>query len=109
MPGRLSREGLIEEIIEYSGDCADLIGQPYGDGTIFSSVRHTTITIHSEKHLTDGFVMANSAKAMPGVDEPIKMQGSGHFQMRNDSKMGNEFGNMFSRDVYGNYWNLYKQ
>ncbi|MBP6694843.1 MAG: hypothetical protein KA161_06925 [Saprospiraceae bacterium] len=101
-------EGLIEEIIEYSGDCADLIGQPYGDGTIFSSVRHTTITIHSEKHLTDGFVMANSAKAMPGVDEPIKMQGSGHFQMRNDSEMGKAFDNIFKDNSYGTFWNLFK-
>jgi hypothetical protein len=99
-------EGMVEEIIEYPGDCADLIGQPYEDGTIFSSVRHTTITIHSEKHLTDGFVMANSAKAMPGVDRPILLKGSGHFQMRNDSEMGKAFDNMFRRGE-NEYFKLY--
>ncbi|MBK8081504.1 MAG: hypothetical protein IPK25_15245 [Saprospiraceae bacterium] len=72
MPGRLSPGRFNQEIIEYSGDCADLIGQPYGDGTIFSPVRHTTITIHSEKHLTDGFVMANSAKAMTELMNLLK-------------------------------------
>lgn len=88
----------------YSGNCDDLVGTYIGGYLVSESYRLAAISV--EKFDTDGFVVANSAKAMPGADRSIKMQGSGHFQMRNDINLRKEFDRMFKLSVYGEYYKL---
>lgn len=87
-------------------DCASLIGTIIDGKYIENS--YPLVYIAAQKNESDGFVLANSAKAMPGQDRPIRMQGSGHFQMRNDSNLGIEFENIFKRSTYGEYWKIIK-
>ncbi|MFZ1704740.1 MAG: hypothetical protein WAT79_10375 [Saprospiraceae bacterium] len=94
-----------EDFIAYNGSCNELIGTQIDGYMIEEALEHFFIS--ATKHESDGFVLSSSAKAMPGVDRPIKMQGSGHFQMRNDSNLETEFDNMFRKSTYGKYFKLY--
>lgn len=88
------------------GSCASLIGQEINGYYIDNA--YTVLYIQATSFETDGFVLAESTAAMPNpTREPIRMQGSGHFQMRNDSNLGFEFDNMFRDNLYGKFWKLY--
>lgn len=87
------------------GNCSDLEGQViYGQDVTYA---YPSIHLQARSHETDGFVLAESAAAMPGADRVIRMQGSGHFQMRNDSNTEQEFNKMFKKAEYGKYFKLF--
>lgn len=89
------------------GNCSDLEGQViYGQDVTYA---YPSIHLQARNYENDGFVLAESAAAMPGADRVIRMQGSGHFQMRNDMNTQVEFDNMFKNNVYDEYWKLYKE
>ncbi len=90
------------------GSCASLIGQEINGYYIENA--YDALNIQARYFENDGFVLAESARAMPNPSrQPIRMQGSGHFQMRNDSNTEIEFDNMFKNNVYGEYWKLYNE
>ena len=88
------------------GSCTSLIGQEmYG---LYIDHAYDALYIQATSFETDGFVLAESAAAMPGADRVIRMQGSGHFQMRNDRNTEIEFNKTFKDNAYGPYWNLHE-
>jgi hypothetical protein len=90
------------------GSCASLIGQEINGYYIENA--YDALYIQARFFENDGFILAESARAMPNPSrQPIRMQGSGHFQMRNDSNTELEFDNMFKNNVYGEYWKLYNE
>jgi hypothetical protein len=61
---------------------------------------HTQIQFNA-----DGFLLAESAMDFPGATyEPQKMEGSNHFQMRNDSNTKNAFKKIFDDGLGQTYF-----
>lgn len=57
---------------------------------------------------SDGLVTKSTAMALPNAKyKPVKMDGSGHFQMRNDSKLKQELEFIYG-GIYNDYFNLTK-
>lgn len=53
------------------------------------------------KYKSDGLVTANSAKALPNAKyPPVRMDGSGHFQMRNDSELEKSLSALYNGDIH---------
>ena len=88
----------------FSGNCEDLIGTYIYGFYVIDSYRR--ISISAQKFASDGFVLEESAKAFPGALEPIKLNGSGHLQMRNDSSLGKNLNEIFFGNSYPIFFNL---
>ncbi len=92
----------------YEVDCAD-------DCSIYQD-NYTTCTSYSEPEMvgfsssSDGLVTSASAIALPNAKYwPVKMDGSGHFQMRNDSELKKSLDMLFESDKVGtDYFKLTK-
>lgn len=57
---------------------------------------------------SDGVVTAESAAAMPNVGKQIEMEGSNHFQMRNDMELQDKLTKLF-KGGHGQWFFLEKQ
>jgi hypothetical protein len=73
----------------------------YMNGPFFSFCAYVEVTgFILEQLASDGLVTANSAKALPNAKYPsVKMEGSGHFQMRNDSELEKALRTLYGGDI----------
>ena len=92
----------IPEIVTHPGDCNDLVGPVYEEC-------FKIYDIQMESHPSDGFVLTKTAMEMPNPStDPIKMTGSNHFQMRNDSQTKIVLENLYEKNIDNGWFNINK-
>ena len=87
-----------QQIFYGNSDCEAF---EYDYGTSWTECNPYFEVISSTKP-SDGFILAESAMNMPGLNYPVQfMQGSNHMQMRNDGEMGKAVDLIFNNGIDG--------